>query len=249
MKKEPISLPTHRAPSDGLRILLSITNEEDRRQVEETFRQQHIPLLCELRAKGTAPSEFLDILGLGGTTRILTLGYVRKSQVRDTFRAINGSLSYHRRGTGIAVTLPLNAAQGALVHLLQADAKASAADIDNADYSEEESTMSQSHNSSVPAYSLLLINVHTGYSDAVVDAAREVGARGGTVLHGRRIAQENALQELGFDGQEEQDSVLIVVPSEKKAPVMQAIAEKCGLNTPAHGVIVALPVDDVMGLV
>ncbi len=249
MKKEPISIPAHHAPSDGLRILLSITNDEDCRQVEETFRQQHIPLLCELRAKGTAPSEFLDILGLGGTTRILTLGYVRKSQVRDTFRAINGSLSYHRRGTGIAVTLPLNGAQGALIHLLQGSAAAASPDTDSSDDSKEEPTMSQTRSSSAPSYALLLINVHTGYSDAVVDAAREVGARGGTVLHGRRIAQENALQDLGFDGQEEQDSVLIVVPSEKKAPVMQAIAEKCGLNTPAHGVIVSLPVDDVMGLV
>ena len=307
MKPEQNFTP-HPAPSsDGLRILLSITNEEDRRQVVETFRRQQVPLLCELRAKGTAPTEFLDILGLGGSTRILTLGYVRKSQVRDVFRAINQSLSYHRRGTGIAVTLPLNGAQGALVRLLQGDAedpqtddaatgklsavKAFGTEL-TAAYTEENETPSEAtietnmehrspntdrntmqtmntemnaemntekkvttqttmpgyQGSSSTAYALILVNVETGYSDAVVNAARAVGARGGTVLHGRRIAQ-NAMQDLGLDGQEEQDSVMIVVPAEKKSVVMQAITASCGLNTPAHGVVVSLPVDDVMGLV
>lgn len=307
MKPEQNFTP-HPAPSsDGLRILLSITNEEDRRQVVETFRRQQVPLLCELRAKGTAPTEFLDILGLGGSTRILTLGYVSKSQVRDVFRAINQSLSYHRRGTGIAVTLPLNGAQGALVRLLQGDAedpqtddaatgklsavKAFGTEL-SAAYTEENETPSEAtietnmehrspntdrntmqtmntemnaemntekkvttqttmpgyQGSSSTAYALILVNVETGYSDAVVNAARAVGARGGTVLHGRRIAQ-NAMQDLGLDGQEEQDSVMIVVPAEKKSVVMQAITASCGLNTPAHGVVVSLPVDDVMGLV
>ena len=311
MKPEQNFTP-HPAPSsDGLRILLSITNEEDRRQVVETFRRQQVPLLCELRAKGTAPTEFLDILGLGGSTRILTLGYVRKSQVRDVFRAINQALSYHRRGTGIAVTLPLNGAQGALVRLLQGDAedpqtddtatgklsavKAFGTEL-TAAYTEENETTSEANTaanietnmehqnpntdqtpkqtmntemnaemntekkvttqttmpgyqgSSSTTYALILVNVETGYSDAVVNAARAVGARGGTVLHGRRIAQ-NAMQDLGLDGQEEQDSVMIVVPAEKKSAVMQAITASCGLNTPAHGVVVSLPVDDVMGLV
>lgn len=307
MKPEQNFTP-HPAPSsDGLRILLSITNEEDRRQVVETFRRQQVPLLCELRAKGTAPTEFLDILGLGGSTRILTLGYVSKSQVRDVFRAINQSLSYHRRGTGIAVTLPLNGAQGALVRLLQGDAedpqtddaatgklsavKAFGTEL-TAAYTEENETPSEAtietnmehrspntdrntmqtmnpemnaemntekkvttqttmpgyQGSSSTAYALILVNVETGYSDAVVNSARAVGARGGTVLHGRRIAQ-NAMQDLGLDGQEEQDSVMIVVPAEKKSVVMQAITASCGLNTPAHGVVVSLPVDDVMGLV
>ena len=307
MKPEQNFTP-HPAPSsDGLRILLSITNEEDRRQVVETFRRQQVPLLCELRAKGTAPTEFLDILGLGGSTRILTLGYVSKSQVRDVFRAINQSLSYHRRGTGIAVTLPLNGAQGALVRLLQGDAedpqtddaatgklsavKAFGTEL-SAAYTEENETPSEAtietnmehrspntdrntmqtmntemnaemntekkvttqttmpgyQGSSSTAYALILVNVETGYSDAVVNSARAVGARGGTVLHGRRIAQ-NAMQDLGLDGQEEQDSVMIVVPAEKKSVVMQAITASCGLNTPAHGVVVSLPVDDVMGLV
>ena len=35
---------------------------------------------------------------------------------------------------------------------------------------------------------------------------------------------------------------------EARAAVMQAVTAACGLNTPAHGVTAALPVDEVMGL-
>ena len=45
------------------------------------------------------------------------------------------------------------------------------------------------------------------------------------------------------------DFVMIVVPEEKKTAVMQAITTSCGLNSPAHGVILSVPVDEVMGLV
>ena len=40
----------------------------------------------------------------------------------------------------------------------------------------------------------------------------------------------------------------MVVPREKKGAIMSAIISACGLSTKAHGVIVSLPVDDVIGL-
>ena len=51
-----------------------------------------------------------------------------------------------------------------------------------------------------------------------------------------------------FSPQEEQEFVMIVVPREKKCEIMSAITTSCGLKTPAHGMVISLPVDDVMGL-
>ena len=260
MKPDSHSFLHRRDPKDTFRVLLSITREEDERQVAETFRKHHIPLFCEIRGKGTAPSEFLDILGLGGSTRILTFGCVPTSRVPEVFSAINQALSYHRRGTGIALTFPLTGAQRALASLLRAqpsafsgkEERSSSSPKDRSDPSAEsvfphqEAAMSDTGNKT-QTYSLIWTSVNTGYSDAVIDAARNVGARGGTILHGRRIAG-NAGPYLGIDGQEEQDFVMIVVPEEKKTAVMQAITASCGLNTPAHGVVLSLPVDEAMGL-
>lgn len=266
------------ASKASLRLLLSITNEEAERHVAELFHAHGAPLLCEIRARGTAPTEFLDILGLGDNTRILTVGYVTRSRVREIFDGMNRALAYGRRGTGIAVSLPLNAAQGALVQLLttgrtdpagNAQPPANAANKTGAHAMTKDMNLNPTSNPSetagasaagasaaagfsasagAPRYHLLWVSVASGHSDDVVNAAREVGARGGTVLHGRRIG-EDTVSYLGFDGQEEQDFVMIIIPADKKAAVMQAIVESCGLNTPAKGVVVSLPVEDAVGLV
>ena len=68
------------------------------------------------------------------------------------------------------------------------------------------------------------------------------------VLKGSRCSTEEASSFLGISIREEQDFVMIVVPQEQKSAVMQAVTAACGLNTPAHGVTAALPVDEVMGL-
>ena len=90
--------------------------------------------------------------------------------------------------------------------------------------------------------------VESGCSDDVIDAARSAGARGGTVVKGRRRNSERASQHFGIPIQEEQDFVMIVVPRDKKGEIMSAISQACGLRTEAHGVVLSLPVDDVMGL-
>ena len=97
-------------------------------------------------------------------------------------------------------------------------------------------------------YALLWVSVKAGHGDEAVDAARNAGARGGTVLKGNRCSTEEASSFLGISIREEQDFVMIVVPQEQKSAVMQAVTATCGLNTPAHGVTAALPVDEVMGL-
>lgn len=53
---------------------------------------------------------------------------------------------------------------------------------------------------------------------------------------------------MGISTQDEQDFVMIVTPKEKKSEVMSAISNACGLRTPAHGVVLSLPVDEVIGL-
>lgn len=97
-------------------------------------------------------------------------------------------------------------------------------------------------------YALLLVSVAGGFSDQVIDAACGAGARGGTVIKGRRRSDEQTRQRFGISLQEEQDFVMIVVPREEKTAVMTAINTACGLGTPAHGVVVAMPVETAMGL-
>lgn len=90
--------------------------------------------------------------------------------------------------------------------------------------------------------------VNTGFSDAVMDAAREYGARGGTVLRGRGTANPEAEKLFHITVQPEKEVVMIVVKSEIKDDILHALYRAVGLKTPGQGIAFSLPVEDVVGI-
>ena len=90
--------------------------------------------------------------------------------------------------------------------------------------------------------------VNTGFSESVMDAARECGARGGTVIHGRGTANQEAEQFFGISIQPDKEIVLLVVPHELTDPILHALYRAVGLKTPGQGIAFSLPVDAVVGM-
>lgn len=97
------------------------------------------------------------------------------------------------------------------------------------------------------AYEMIYTIVNAGYADTVMDAAREFGARGGTVLHGRGTANGDAEKMFGITVQPEKEIVMIIVPTELRNDILHVIYQKAGLKTPGQGIAFALPVDEVVG--
>ena len=97
-------------------------------------------------------------------------------------------------------------------------------------------------------HQLILCIVNEGFSDLVMDTAREVGARGGTVVSARGTASKEAEKLFRIDIQPQKEIVMIVVPTELRDDVLHALYKEVGLNTPGQGIAVALPVDNVVGI-
>lgn len=97
-------------------------------------------------------------------------------------------------------------------------------------------------------YELVLCIVNAGFSEAVMDAAKEVGARGGTVIHARGTANREAEQFFNITIQPDKEVVMILVPHEIKDNVLHALYQGVGLKTAGQGIAFSLPVDDVVGL-
>ena len=91
--------------------------------------------------------------------------------------------------------------------------------------------------------------VNAGFSDSVMDAAKEFGARGGTVIHARGTANSEAEKMFGITVQPEKEIVMILVPSDIKNDILHALYRAVGLKTPGQGIAFSLPVSDVAGLV
>ena len=90
--------------------------------------------------------------------------------------------------------------------------------------------------------------VNSGYSELVMNAAKKLGARGGTVINARGTASKEAETFFNITIEPEKEIVMILVPSQIKEDVMHALYQEAGLDTPGQGIAFALPVDSVVGL-
>lgn len=97
-------------------------------------------------------------------------------------------------------------------------------------------------------YEAIFCIVNSGYSELVMDAAKEVGARGGTVIHAKGTANKEAEQLFQITVHPDKEIVLILVPSSIRDDVLHALYKAVGLNTEGHGIAFAMPVDNVVGL-
>ena len=90
--------------------------------------------------------------------------------------------------------------------------------------------------------------VNAGFSDEVMDAAREYGARGGTVIRARGTASQEAEKLFNIAIQPEKEIVMILVDKKIKNDILHALYKAVGLNTPGQGIAFTVPATDVVGL-
>jgi nitrogen regulatory protein PII len=91
-------------------------------------------------------------------------------------------------------------------------------------------------------YELIVCIINAGFSQNVAQAAREAGARGGTVVKGRGTANPEAEEFFNISIQPNKEVVLILVTSDIKDAVMRAIYKDSGLATDGKGIAFSLPV-------
>lgn len=97
-------------------------------------------------------------------------------------------------------------------------------------------------------YELLVAVANQGYTEMIMDAAREARATGGTVIHAKGTGIEKAEKFLGVSLAAEKEMIFMVVRKENKNAIMSAIMEKAGMGTKAKTIVFSLPVTDVAGM-
>lgn len=90
--------------------------------------------------------------------------------------------------------------------------------------------------------------VNSGHSDEVMDAAKKLGATGGTVINALGTAGKEAETFFHITVQPEKEIVMILVPSTIKDAVLHALYNEVGLDTAGQGIAFSMPVDGVVGL-
>ena len=97
-------------------------------------------------------------------------------------------------------------------------------------------------------FQVIMCILNAGFSEAAMDAARKVGARGGTIMHGRGTASKEAEKIFNITIQPEKEIIMILATTKIKDAIMKTLYDSVGVNTAAQGIAFSLPVDDVVGI-
>lgn len=97
-------------------------------------------------------------------------------------------------------------------------------------------------------FEVIIAFVNSGFSDLVMNAAREQGARGGTIVHARGTGTAEMEKKYNIIITPDKEMIMILVSQSIKERVLSAIYKAAGLGTDGQGIAFTLPVEDVVGL-
>ena len=97
-------------------------------------------------------------------------------------------------------------------------------------------------------FELVVVIVNANYSEVAMNAAREEGARGGTILHARGTGTKAIEEKYGIIITPEKDMILILVNKDIRDKILNAVYKAVGLATDGQGIAFSLPVSEVVGM-
>ena len=178
---------------------------------------------------GTAENKWLRLLGLEDIEKELLWSVMPASLTRDVMDALHKApcLASTR---GVMFTLDISSA----LHLIGTP-------LFSAPTSSLEENMSASASAS-PAYELISVIVNSGGSDKVMDAAREAGATGGTVVNARGTARPEDAPFFGITIVPEKELVMILCPRKDTDRIMERILKEFSDAERGAGIAFHMPV-------
>ena len=97
-------------------------------------------------------------------------------------------------------------------------------------------------------FELIICIVNANYSEVAMDAARDEGARGGTIIHARGTGTKAMEEKYGIVITPEKEMILILINESIRDKVLNALYKSVGLATDGQGIAFSIPVNDVVGL-
>lgn len=217
-----------------LNLMITVTERQREKSFAKVYDSLGIATQLIFHGHGTATNAVLDSFGLEASPKSVLLGIVTDRTFTAARRELERRFQIDIPGTGIAFTVPLGAVGGKNTLSFF---------IAEQDYQVSEETELKN-----TEQELLIAIANQGYAEAVMDAARSAGARGGTIIHAKGTGIEKAEAFFGINLASEKELVLIVVRTADRDAIMRAIMDGTGLRSEAQAVCFSLPVTATAGM-
>lgn len=190
-----------------------------------------LPLTVAMRARGTAVKSMLELLGIESNERRMVITAASGEKTAQLISLAKRKLHIGVPGHGIIVSVPIKSVGGGKTLA----------------YLNGENQFTKHTPELSGEYELITIIANEGHTDAVMNAARAAGARGGTVLHGKGTGAKGTPRFYNISIANEKEVILIVSSKEQKAEIMRSILQKAGPDSDAGAIVFSLPVTQVAG--
>lgn len=217
-----------------LYMMVTITNRNRLPGFVSFYQSNQVPVMLISLASGTANSEMLDYFGLEAHEKCICFSVVTDSVWSAVKKGLQREMQIDVPNTGIAFTIPMSSIGGKRELLFLTE---------NQGYEKgDEATLKDT------THELLVVIADLGHSDMIMDAARQAGAAGGTIIHAKGTGMERAEKFLGVTLASEKEVIFIVAKTSLKNAIMQSVMEHAGMNTKAKAIVFSLPVTSTAGL-
>lgn len=217
--------------TERIMLLLSIVERGKGKQLMQALSEWKIALHFQSIGFGTAPSEMMDIFGLGTKDKDMLYSFAPERQVHALMADFGQNFGNSSQYGGLLIVIPLAAINRLSAEILTHGLSAEVG-------GEVEEPMKNEHK-----HNLVLINVNHGYADQVMQVAKKAGATGGTIVRGR-LAESDGIRELAqMDIQDEREIIFILAPENAGRQIMSDVNQAFGMRTEAAGMICALPIE------
>ena len=220
---------------EQMALIMSIVERGSGGKLVKLYKKNQVFTHIRFEGQGTATSEILDILGLGGSEKDILLSMTTRAAARVLLERLDDELRGAAPGRGIAFAIPLAAVSSLMAAYIGLKTK-----LD----SEGSGSMDNQQKTS-----MILVTVNQGYTDVVMETARKAGARGGTISRGRWAGDESFAESYGITTlQEEKELIFIVVPTDLRNGIMDAVTKNHGLRTEAGAMVSSVGVEQLVHL-
>ncbi len=215
-----------------LYYVLSIVDRNKAKEMLDIHQTMQLSVVLTNLGKGTATSEHLLLYDLVETEKAIIGTVASESSVRQLIKTAKRRLFIDIPGNGVMMVIPIKSVGGGRTLAYVTDGQTLGGAIPDMNFENE----------------LIIVILNEGYSDMVMDAARDAGATGGTVFHAKGTGRIKTEKFFGVSLAEEKDIIYILASAKKKTEIMKAINQECGTETRACAICFSLPVSEVAGV-
>ena len=181
-----------------------------------------------IMGRGTASNSVLQLLGLGDTSKDITMNIVEDSLAPQVCKNIEETCADKKSHFGVLFTINVSdfAKAGSVEKSrgMASTGQTSAAEKKSGDKNMEK-------------YEAINIIVNKGYAEDAMAAARKAGAGGGTIISARGTAKEGDSTFFGVEIVPEKEMLMILVPQDKKEAVVNAVSALSCFEKAGSGII------------